>query len=784
MQAATDARGTNARVSGKDWDDLCDSIANQFKIEKSYLLTKRKTCYSRISRHNLSGTKSISPVAAIEPIIVEILSKKARMRQPVTASDAIAFANSLLESSSLRDDLVSFHVACGRSIGDVGVLTQTWWRNFLRRHPELRISKPVPFPNRRATWSTYENFELMYDETYAIWERCGIAEKLDAPAFIDKDGETVSDDVAKQQNLLPSTYRLLHPEGALNADEIGHNTNTTKDKLQGNEKRIHVNGERAQKIASESDVAWTMLAVTALTGETVCCVVIIEGKRLAAQDLTGEDIMVSPRSGNLSWDNQTNHGPGKRYPGGPTCFFRGKVVPALVTFSDSGGVTSEILTDVLRHIDKCKVFERNTTAPFTPTIQLDGHHSRFGLHFLEYCRRPETKWEVTMGCPESTHLWQIQDSSEMNGSNKKYTYHYKEKLLAFKRRINLPLAITRPDIIPIVNRAWNKSFAIVKTNRKAIEQRGWNPPNMALLRHPSILATKDPPPLGNTASRPVVITGDEEQQNNVRDRNTYESSGTSVAVMDDLNYHSGMAGELITDVVMWAKDNQNLKDNVRKRVEERKTFYEKAKEVKRLSPGFFFTNRKLAVTSDEVYLAVKQRSDARLEKEKEAVRKALKDRIKMERTVKQIVSDAKAYIEARPDKFPTSSLPQDRSFSLEHIPTDFLNGSIAKTLLRFMTMKKKGDKGVSKLNTSEAKAMWTEVCMRTPHSTKEYLMEEKGYSEALVEAVMAEPSTTAVALEPDARERQEEPPTQVTVQAEAPQHNREGEDNMEGGVSL
>ena len=704
MEAATVARGPNARLSAKDWEDICDSIANEFKIAKSYLLSKRKTCYSRISRHNLSGTKTSSPVAAIEPIIVDVLLKKARMRQPVTSSDAIAFANSLLESSSLRKDLVHFHVACGRSTDDVGLLTQTWWRNFLRRHPELRVSKPVPFPNRRATWSTYDNFELMYNETYAIWERCGIAERLDAPAFIDKDGQIVSDDDAKKQNLLPSTYRLLHPEGALNADEIGHNTNTTKDKLQGNEKRIHADGERAQKIASESDVAWTMLAVTALTGETVCCVVIIEGKRLAAQDLTGEDIMVSPGSDNLSWDNERNHGPGKRYPGGPTCFFRGKVIPAFVTFSDSGGVTSEILTGVLKHIDKCQVFERNTNAPFTPTIQLDGHHTRFGLNFLEYCRRPESKWEVTIGCPESTHLWQIQDSSEMNGSNKKETYHFKEKLLAFKRRMNLPLAITRPDIIPIVNRAWKKSFAIVESNRKAIEQRGWNPPNMALLRHPSILPTKDPPPLGTTASTPIVVAAGEEQ-NNEQDRHTYDSSaGTSVAVMDDLNYHSGMAGELITDVVMWAKDNQNLKNNVRKRVDERKAFHQKAKEVKRLSPGFFFTNRMLAVTSDEVFLAVKQRSDARLEKEKESVRKALKDRIKMERSVKQILSDAKAYIEARPDKFP-NALPQDRSISFEDIPTDFLNGTIAKTLLHFMTMKKKGDKGVSKLNTSQVKTM-------------------------------------------------------------------------------
>ena len=780
------ARGPKARLRGDDWNDLCSSVAIEFQVPKPFLIAKRKTCYSRISRDNHAGIKTRSPVAAIEPIIVDILTQKARMRQPVTAGDAIAFANSLLDGSGTLEDLKDFHVTCGRSITDIGALGNTWWRNFLKRHPALRSSKPVPFPNRRMTWSTYENFKIMYEDTYAIWERCGVAERLDAPAFIDRDGRVMSDEEGRQKNMLRSTYRLLHPDGALNADEIGHNTNTTKDKLQRNEKRIHLKGERAQKIASETDVAWTMLAVTALTGHPVCCVVIMEGKRLAPEDLTGEDIMASNDVDDVaSWLDKTNHGPGKRFPGGPTCEFRGKVIPAFVTFSDSGGVTSQILKDVLKHIDKCGVYRRGDTDNFEPTIQLDGHHTRFGLDFVEYCRRPENKWNVSIGCPESTHLWQIQDSSEMNGQNKLWTYHYKDKLLAFKRRMNLPLAIRRPDIIPIVNRAWKRSFAVVETNRSAIEERGWNPPNMALLHHPDILPTKPPPPLtSNNRTTPIDLVESEGGESvSVTSEDKQRTAGISVNVLEDLNYNSGFAGEVITDIVMWAKDNDRLKENVKKRVEDRKSFHDKAKEAKRLSPGFFFTNRKLAVTSDEVYLAIKGRSDARLDKEKVAVRKALKDRVKMEELVRSILSDAKRYILAKPEQFPDGA-PQDRNLNFEEIPASFLSGTTTKTLLRFMTMKKKGDKGFSKLNTAEAKAMWKEICMRTPHSAKEYLMEEKGYSEALVEAVMAEPRTTAVALEPDARERQEEPPTQVMVQAEAPQHNREEEDDMEGGVSI
>ena len=212
--------------------------------------------------------------------------------------------------------------------------------------------------------------------------------------------------------------------------------------------------------------------------------------------------------------------------------------------------------------------------------------------------------------------------------------------------------------------------------------------------------------------------------------------------MEDLNYHTGKAGEMITDVVMWAKDNENLKRNVKIRTEDRKSFHTKAKEIKRLSPGFFFTNRKLCLTSDDVYNAVKERADARLHKEKETVRKAIKDRLKAEDTTKRILMDAKRFIQNKPNDFPQGA-PQDRALTFEEIPISFLTGTTTKHLLRFLSKKKKGDKPLSKLNTVEAKALWKDhMCTRTPYTLKEFLTEEKGYSAPMVEAVLSEAQGT------------------------------------------
>jgi hypothetical protein len=45
------------------------------------------------------------------------------------------------------------------------------------------------------------------------------------------------------------------------------------------------------------------------------------------------------------------------------------------------------------------------------------------------------------------------------------------------------------DIIPIVNYAWNYSFADIKGNKEAIVQRGWYPLNKNLLLNKEIRKT-------------------------------------------------------------------------------------------------------------------------------------------------------------------------------------------------------------------------------------------------------------------------------------------------------
>ena len=111
----------------------------------------------------------------------------------------------------------------------------------------------------------------------------------------------------------------------------------------------------------------------------------------------------------------SNYGPGKLFPGGPTCYFEGREIPAMIRMSDKGGITAEILTDILKTLDTLKVYESYRDNGAVPFLLVDGHMSRFSTPFLEYITNPEHTWKVSIGVPYGTSLWQIGDLYQQNG---------------------------------------------------------------------------------------------------------------------------------------------------------------------------------------------------------------------------------------------------------------------------------------------------------------------------------------------------------------------------------
>ena len=91
-----------------------------------------------------------------------------------------------------------------------------------------------------------------------------------------------------------------------------------------------------------------------------------------------------------------NFGKDKLFPGAPSCEYKGKKVPAFVTFSEGGGINGWILTEILKRIDDLGIYNDDRRRGMSPFLLLDGHNSRFDLQFLRYVNDEKHKWCVCL----------------------------------------------------------------------------------------------------------------------------------------------------------------------------------------------------------------------------------------------------------------------------------------------------------------------------------------------------------------------------------------------------
>jgi hypothetical protein len=324
----------------------------------------------------------------------------------------------------------------------------------------------------------------MYEEVYEAMVDSGVAIKFDEEVHVDVNGNVTEEEEGFGRK---TKYLVTRPNYILYVDEVGDNTSQKSDGNVGGEKFLVAADQRALIRASFSDCHFTVLGFTAGDGKPVCCVIILSGSELRANHIMGVQPWAEVH-GDIMVDLEQNSGRlDKFYPFGPKCVHLGHEVSTYVTISENGSITSEILTNVMKHLDTHLQWDRTEANPF---VLLDGHGSRFGLDFLRYISNNETKWTVCVGVPYGTHLWQVGDSAEQNGSFKMALIKAKQKIINEKAKLHLPCKVERHDIVGVIHRAWNESFAKVESNKRAIRNRGWGPLNFTLLDHPELQQEK------------------------------------------------------------------------------------------------------------------------------------------------------------------------------------------------------------------------------------------------------------------------------------------------------
>ena len=303
-----------------------------------------------------------------------------------------------------------------------------YWSNFLRRNRDkLTGDRAISQADCRKQWSTYLNFSKMYNLVYDVIQESGITEQLPSKVWMDLSGDTVQSEADAVD--LQVDLKVKYPDYQIFVDEVGNNTNMKEDGNIGGQFLLKGKGEKATITLSTADTHFTVLGFTAGTGEPIMCAVIFTGKELTTKQQLGVDIRPPLVDGLDGF--RKNYGRGKRYPGAPTCLFRNKLVPAFVCCSPKGGITSQILKEMLERMDDLDLFPRRPGGPL-PFLLLDGHGSCLQLPFLWYVNGPAHLWKVSIGLPNGTAYRQVGDSSEQNGNWKIALTRDKRDLVRFK----------------------------------------------------------------------------------------------------------------------------------------------------------------------------------------------------------------------------------------------------------------------------------------------------------------------------------------------------------------
>jgi hypothetical protein len=306
----------------------------------------------------------------------------------------------------------------------------------------------------------------------------GIAFKMPEEVWLDKDGVVVEEESEAMGRR--TKYILNRPNYLVFVDEVGDNTSQKDDGNIGGTKYVVGRKNRALMRAAHHDCHFTTLGFSLADGRPLLCVIIISCGEIDAKIRMGLQPWCEVEGEGTLEDNleRNSHGKDKYFPFGPICNVNGTNIPTYIACSERGGITPDILTEALRHIDSFNAFDRTEA---TPALLLDGHGSRFDTTLLEYVNTPATKWCVLIGVPYGTHLWQVADSSEQNGSFKNELKRAKQYVIRKKGELHLPMQVEKTDIVGIVHRAFDVSFGNIVNSKKAIRNRGWNPLNYNLL---------------------------------------------------------------------------------------------------------------------------------------------------------------------------------------------------------------------------------------------------------------------------------------------------------------
>ena len=182
-------------------------------------------------------------------------------------------------------------------------------------------------------------------------------------------------------------FEWQFPEQMLMADEVGHTTNMSRDRVSAADKAVCKVGINPQRPASTDDTHFNFICLNTMEGVPVLMVVIVtDSYKMNVNVGLGANVSqpwIGDRScfeggGFTAASICENTGKGKRHPGGVITVFNGKEILMLVLQSPKGSNSGPLLRKIFKYLDDLEVFPQKPGLP-PPSILLNAHGSQFVL---------------------------------------------------------------------------------------------------------------------------------------------------------------------------------------------------------------------------------------------------------------------------------------------------------------------------------------------------------------------------------------------------------------------
>ena len=117
----------------------------------------------------------------------------------------------------------------------------------------------------------------------------GVAEKLDSPVWMDRDGKECQHIEACGCKLI---HHIKHPDMCIVGDEVGGNTSQKGDGHVGGTSHWYERNNIPQSKTSNKDNRFILIGLTTLTDKPLMCCVIFKGVKCCVDTETGIDFTV------------------------------------------------------------------------------------------------------------------------------------------------------------------------------------------------------------------------------------------------------------------------------------------------------------------------------------------------------------------------------------------------------------------------------------------------------------------------------------------------------------